>query len=287
MKKHVLLWVLLTTCLVSFAQSVSAQDKKQKKIGVVLSGGGAKGLAHIGVLKLLEENNIPIDYIMGTSMGGIIGGLYAAGYNADEIEKIALTPEFQVWATGKLREQDKYLYAKENPHPGVFYFQLSLDSNYSVSFNPGLVNDGPLDFAMAELFYKPIKEANYNFDNLSIPYRCMAAEVFTQRQVMLKEGNIAEAVRATMSVPLIFRPIKVDGQYLFDGAVFNNFPVDVMQQEFEPDVIIGVNVSSVTYEEYPYEEADDLINGAISMIILKNSDPSPLKDTDVYLDVNV
>ena len=117
-----------------------------QKVALVLSGGGAKGLAHVGVLKVLEENNIPIDYIVGTSMGGVIGGFYAAGYSAHEIEKLVLSPDFQNWINGQLGESYQFYYAKTDDHAGILNLKLNVDS--SVNINTNLANDIAINFAL-------------------------------------------------------------------------------------------------------------------------------------------
>ncbi|MGB0522359.1 MAG: patatin-like phospholipase family protein [Flammeovirgaceae bacterium] len=257
---------------------------QKPKVGLVLSGGGAKGLAHVGVLKVLEENNIPVDYIIGTSMGGIVGGLYAAGYNADEIEEIVIAPDFQEWAFGKLGTNHRFLHTSNEDNASFLSFQIQVDSNFSTTFQSNIINDAPLNFALAQFTYLPSKEADYNFDQLNIPFRCIAADIFTQESIVLKEGDLGEALRATMAVPLVFRPIKIDDKYMYDGGLYNNFPIDIMLSEFNPDVIIGVNVSSKVFDEYPYEEDEELIKNSLKFLFLDNSDPRPLRKGDIYIE---
>lgn len=279
MKKQLLLFIFLTGIIFH-----STAQSSRPKVGLVLSGGGAKGLAHVGVLKVLEENNIPIDYIIGTSMGGIVGGLYAAGYNADEIEAIVVSKDFQEWAFGKLGTHHRFLYPRDEENASFLSFQMEVDSNFTTTFQSNIVNDAPLNFALAQFTYLPIKEANYNFDNLNIPFRCIAADIFTQESIVLKDGNLGDALRSTMAVPLVFRPIKIKDKYMYDGGLYNNFPIDIMLQEFKPDVIIGVNVSSKVFDEYPYEEDDELVKNSLKFLFLDNSDPRPLRKGDIYIE---
>ena len=235
-----------------------------QKVGLVLSGGGAKGLAHIGVLKQLEKNHIPIDYIIGTSMGSVIGSMYAAGYSPAEIEQIVLTPEFQYWVSGKQLEDKTFNYLTAEPSPSALRLGVAIDSSFNVRASTNLVNDLNLNFALAKLLAPASARANYDFDKLFVPFRCLAAEVFTRKQVVQKSGGVADAVRNSMAVPLAFRPIRnPDGRYLFDGGVYNNFPTDVMRKEFAPDVIIGVNVGDVAYKKYPFKNDDALLTGTI------------------------
>lgn len=242
---------------------------KAQKVGLVLSGGGAKGLAHIGTLKALEENNIPIDYITGTSMGGIVGAMYAAGYSPSQIEKIALSSDFQNWVSGKYKSDYSFYFQKNSANASVLTAKLAIDTSLRLSFRSNLVNDIPLNFALLELFSQASAISKDNFDQLFVPYRCMVSDVLSQKSITVSKGSLAEAVRATMTVPLIYRPIKLDGKYVFDGGLYNNFPADIMKNEFKPDFIIGANVSSKTFNEYPKND-DRLINRLLVYMFLLN-----------------
>ncbi|GAA4391528.1 patatin-like phospholipase family protein [Hymenobacter koreensis] len=233
-------------------------------MGLVFSGGGAKGLAYVGVLKVLEKNGIPIDYIVGTSMGSVVGALYSAGYSPTEIEKLVLDPEFQYWVSGKQSTDKTFNYITADPNPSALRVGLAIDSSFKTRVTPNLVNDVSLNFVLAKMLAPAGAISNYNFDKLFVPFRCLAAEVFTRKEVIQKEGSISDAVRNSMAVPLAFRPIRnPDGRYLFDGGIYNNFPVDVMRTEFKPDIIIGVNVGDVAYKKYPYGKDDQLLLGSI------------------------
>lgn len=255
-----------------------------QKVGVVLSGGGAKGLAHVGVLKALEENEIPVDYIVGTSMGGIVGGFYSAGYSTNEIERIALSKDFQDWVGGLINENYNYYYAKEENNASWLSVNFGIDSTLRPSFNSNIVNDFSLNFALVEYLAQASAKANYSFDSLFIPFRCMAAEIFTQKEMVLKNGSLNEALRATLTVPLFFRPIKISNKYVFDGGIYNNFPTDVMKKEFSPDIIIGCNVSSKIYADYPYSQDEKLINQSFLLLLLDKSDPKSVGDNGIYLE---
>jgi len=259
----------------------------QQKVGLVLSGGGAKGIAHVGVLKALEENEIPIDYIVATSMGGIMGGCYAAGMSPSQIEEIVLSEEFLNWVKGRSEEDQNYYYFKNEETPSFLRLNLSLDSTFSVMFNTSIANDLSLNFALAEKFAQPSAIANNNFDSLFVPFRVMVSDIFTQSEVVLDHGALSDALRATQTVPLFYNPIRIDGKYLFDGGVYNNFPVDVAQRVFKPDVIIGSNVSSKVYEEYPYDQDDKLISRSLLYMMLDKSDPASVPDSGVYIQPNV
>jgi len=258
-----------------------------QKVGIVLSGGAAKGIAHVGVLKALEENEIPIDYIVGTSMGGIIGGCYAAGMSPGQIEEIVLSKDFLNWVSGQTEEGQTYNYFRKDDTPSFIRLNLSLDSTFSVLFNTSLANDLSLNFALAEKLAQPSAIAHNNFDSLFVPLRVMASDIFTQTEVVLDRGVLSDAVRATQTVPFFFNPIRIDGKYLFDGGVYNNFPIDVAQRIFKPDVIIGSNVSSKIYDEYPYGQDDKLISRSLLYMILDKSDPSQVPASGVYIQPNL
>ncbi len=252
-----------------------------------MSGGAAKGIAHIGMLKALEENEIPIDYVVGTSMGGIIAGCYAAGMSPDQIQEVMLKENLLRWINGQLEEGYNYYYNKKEIHPSFVKLNLSLDSSFSFNLNSSLADDLSLNFAMAEQMAQPSAIANGNFDSLFVPLRVVAAEIFTQKQVILKGGSLADALRATQTVPFFYNPIRVDGKYLFDGGVYNNFPVDVAQEEFHPEVVIGCNVSSKIYEVYPKEQDDKLISNSLLYLLLDKSDPKDVPVSGVYIQPNL
>ena len=272
--------IIISLCLCSFGV-LSAQ-----KVGLVLSGGGAAGISHIGVMKALEEHNIPIDYVCGNSMGGIIGAFYAAGFSPDSIEKIFTSEEVNNALTGRFNNKYNFYYSKKDDNPSWLQLGVKLDSSFNVSFRPSLFKDYNLNFALLEYLSDASHAANYDFDSLYVPYRAIASDIFTQKEVILRRGALNDAARVTGSVPLIYRPIKYNGKFLFDGGIYNNFPVDVMQQEFAPDIIIGVNVSSVNFSDYPYENDDELIDNYLVYMFVDNSDSTALKE-GVYLEPDV
>lgn len=257
-----------------------------QKVGLVFSGGGAKGLAHIGTLKALEENNIPIDYITGTSMGAIVGGMYAAGYSPAQIEKIATSKEFQDWVNGRYTSDYSFYFQKSSPNPSILTAKMAIDTSLRLSFRPNLVNDIPLNFALLEFFSQASAIAKDNFDNLFVPFRCMVSDILSQKSITVSKGSLAEAVRASMTVPLIYRPIKLDDKFMFDGGIYNNFPADVMHKEFKPDFIIGANVSSKTFNEYPKDD-DRLMNRFLVYMFLSKSDSTLVGKNGIYIEPNL
>lgn len=260
-----------------------ASKSYAQKVGLVLSGGGAKGIAHIGILKALEENNIPIDYITGTSMGGIVGAMYAAGYSPAQIEKIALSKDFQDWVGGRYTSDYSFFFQKKSINPSILTAKLSVDSNLRLSVRSNLVNDIPLNFALLELFSQASAISKDNFDNLFVPFRCMVSDVLSQTSITVSKGSLAEAVRATMTVPLIYRPIKLEEKYVFDGGLYNNFPADVMKTSFNPDIMIGSNVSSKNFNEYPKSTDDRLMNRLMIFMFLSKSDSTLIGTNGIYI----
>lgn len=254
--------IILILISILFLATADAQ-----KVGLVLSGGGAKGLAHIGVIKALEENNIPIDYITGTSMGAIIGVLYAIGYTTDEMRALILSPEFKLWSSGILESQYKYYFMEDEPDSEWMKLRFSSDSLETKFYLPtNLVSPYQMDFAFMELMSGAAAAANYNFDSLMVPFRCAASDVYAKESVIWREGNLAMAVRSSMSFPFYFKPVKYGDRLLFDGGIYNNFPADVMVEDFNPDFIIGVQVA--VNNDNP--EEDDLIAQVENMIMDKS-----------------
>ena len=213
----------------------------QRGVGLVLSGGGASGLTHIGVLKALEERGIPIDYISGTSAGALVGGLYAAGYSPKEIEEFVLSEQFQLMSTGKINSEKRFLFNEEDLNAGLFSFNVSKDSILRKSIPLNFVNPALLDFEMARTFGVVSASNASNFDSLFVPFRCVASDIVNKKSTVFKAGNLNEAIRASMTFPFYLNPIKVNGIIYFDGGLYNNFPVNVMYSEFNPDYIIGSN----------------------------------------------
>ncbi len=273
MKKVILFFSFALTTSLGVAQ----------KVGLVLSGGGAKGLAHIGVLKALEENNIPIDYITGTSMGGVVGAMYAAGYSPKEMEYIALSTDFQDWVSGRYDSDYSYFFQKKSKNPSFIKAKLQIDTGFNIRFRSNLVNDIPLNFALIELLAQASANAKNNFDHLFVPYRCIVADVLSQKTIAVKEGSLVDAVRGTFTVPLVYRPIKVDDKYVFDGGLYDNFPVDIMKEDFKPDVIIGSNVSSKIFNTYPKNIDEKLMSRFLIYLFLSKSDSTSLGENGIYI----
>jgi NTE family protein len=217
-----------------------------QRVGVVLSGGGATAMAHVGFLKALEENNVPIDYICGTSMGAVIASFYAAGYSTRQMDSLCRTPEFALLSEGQELPQDlQFYYLKSEPTAAMVKLKYSGGDNISNTLPTNLINPAHMDWVHMKLLSGASEAARQNFDSLFVPFRCVAADVKDKHEVIFKSGSLNEAVRASCTYPFYIPPRRVDGKLLYDGGLYNNFPMDVMYFDFHPDVILGSNVSSV------------------------------------------
>lgn len=219
-----------------------------QKVGLVLSGGGAKGIAHIGMIKALEENDIPIDYITGTSMGAIVGGLYAAGYSPDEMMTLIKSEDFQNWMSGKVEDRFQYYFRNENPTPEMFNLNIwlkdSTSSNKNFLLPSNLINPRQMNIVFTQLFGPASASSDYDFNYLMVPFRCVASDVYERKPIICEKGDLGDAIRASMSFPFVFKPIKLNGVLAYDGGIFDNFPVRTMISDFNPDYIIGSKVAS-------------------------------------------
>ena len=229
-------------------QDVSAKpdDTSRQAVGLVLSGGGAKGIAHIGVIQALEENDIPIDYVTGTSMGAIVGGLYAAGYTPQEMMTLLTSPGFSYWSSGKTDPAYVVYFSRDEPTSSMLTIPVAPGDStvHHSSVAASLISPLPMNFAFMELFAPYTAQCGGNFDRLFVPFRCVASDVEAQHKVVHSSGSLGDAIRTSMTFPIVFQPIRVDGRLLYDGGIFDNFPVDVMSTDFAPDIMVGVDVST-------------------------------------------
>ncbi|MFW6224233.1 MAG: patatin-like phospholipase family protein, partial [Bacteroidota bacterium] len=233
-----------TLILVLLSVFLFLNDTAAQRVGLVLSGGGAKGVAHIGVIKALEENHVPIDFITGTSMGAIVGGLYAAGYSPAEMDSLILSEEFLKWAKGEIEEEHVYYYMQDEPNASWFTLRIKYDSLVRKPVLPSsIVQPFQMDFAFIQIFTKATTACKEDFDSLFVPFRCVASDIENNQAVVLEKGNLGKSIRASMSYPFYFKPITIDGKVMLDGGMYNNFPSDVMLESFYPDMIIGSKVA--------------------------------------------
>jgi len=218
-------------------------DQHSPKIGLVLSGGGARGFAHIGVIKVLEEEGIDVDYIGGTSMGSIVGGLYAMGYSIYEIEHMALTQDWDYVLNDKMYRRDLGFYEKLDNEKYVFTLPIT---SRKISIPPGLVYGQNVTQLLTKLTVPAFQSVDFN--DLEKPFLCMATDLLSGEAIKLDTGNLAIAIRASMSVPSAFAPVEYGPYYLVDGGVLNNFPAEYVKN-LGADYIIGVDISTPLYKK--------------------------------------
>ena len=213
------------------------------RVGLILSGGGAKGLAHIGVLKVLEEAGIHPDFIAGTSMGGIVGGLYAIGYSVDSLEKIAKTTKWSYYLSDDIPRRSITLEEKEDHDRFVLSIPIA-EKGFKI---PGGVINGQNIENLLNQLCSPVY-AIHDFNDFQIPFVCNATDIETGKEVVFREGYLPDALRATMAIPSIFNPIELNGKLLVDGGLVNNFPADRVK-EMGADILIGVDVGFQSYNK--------------------------------------
>ncbi|MEO6542303.1 MAG: patatin-like phospholipase family protein, partial [Ferruginibacter sp.] len=225
-------------CCFSFAGYTWAQnDHVRPKIGLTLSGGGAKGLAHIGILKAIDSAGLKIDYITGTSMGAIVGALYATGYSGNDIENLKNDIDFDVLFSNNVSL--KTLSMEEKDQYSRFAVELPFINN-RIRLQTGVITGQELNLKFSELFFHVYNIRD--FDHFKIPFKCMATDLETGDLVVMDTGNIITALQATMAIPSIFSAVTRDNKKLVDGGLVRNFPVKNVK-EMGADIVIGSNVT--------------------------------------------
>jgi len=246
--------VLIICCFYYHSFSVLAQvSQPRPKLGLVLSGGGSHGIAHIGVLKVMEEAGLRPDFITGTSMGSLIGGFYAMGYSTDSLQKILKVMNWDLLLSNKI-PQNKIKFSEKK------YFDNSIMSlpvlSKKVIFPSGLISGQQIENSLS--FYAwPAANIN-DFSLLPIPFMCVGADLLTIRKVDLKKGYLADAMRASSAIPTVFAPIKIDTALLTDGGLISNFPA-IEVKEMGADLIIGSYVGFHPYDESKLQSVSDII----------------------------
>lgn len=232
MRKFLLL-CLMSLMLLPFGRA------ERKKVGLVLGGGGAKGVAHIGVLKVLEEAGIPIDYIAGTSMGAIVGGLYSIGYGAAEIDSMVRSQDWSMLLSDRVKRSNLTFPEKENSERYVF--SLPFGRNKKDRVIQGMVKGQNLQNLFSDLtigFHDSV-----DFNQMKIPFACVALDVVDGKEYVFHHGSLPLAMRASMAIPAVFAPVRLDSMVLVDGGIKNNYPADVAR-EMGADIIIGVDLGT-------------------------------------------
>ncbi len=271
-KKIPFLFLLLFCTTLLFSQ-----EKEDPTVGVVLSGGGAKGLAHIGALKILEEAGVQIDYIGGTSMGAIVGSLYAAGYTAQQLDSIFESTNFEILIQDEIPRGARTFYERNDAEK--YAISLPFD-NFHISFPSGLSKGQNIYNMISKLTLHHSDKTD--FKDLPIPFFCVATNVETGEEVILDSGHLPQAVLASSAIPTLFSPILVDGKLLTDGGVVNNFPVEEMKKR-GADIIIGVDVQDSLTDRSELRTVFEILTQISNFRTVKDMEQK-IKQTDVYID---
>lgn len=254
---------------------------ERKKVGVVLAGGGAKGVSHIGVLRVLEEAGIPIDYISGTSMGAIIGGLYSIGYTVDELDSLVRAQDWPALLGNKTERSNKFARVKEASDKYILTLPLTNDRKLKIP--SGVMNGQSVYNLLTELTIG--YHDSIDFRKLPIPFSCIAYDAVTGKEVVLESGNLAQAIRASMSIPGAFTPVNTNDMVLVDGGMINNLPADIVKQ-MGAEVIIGVDLASELKTAEELQSVTDLAD-QITNFLARDKYEKNLELIDLYIHPNL
>ena len=246
------------------------------KIGLVLSGGGSKGFAHIATLEALDSLNIPIDFIAGTSFGAIVGAMYALGYSGKQIKQMALDTDW--YEVQNDEPERKYLPFFRKKDTGKYQLQFGLDGVKPV-VPTGLIYGQKIILDLSK--WTREYEQLYNFDKLPIPFRCNAFDIISGKEVILKEGSLSHALRASISIPTIFAPVEWGDGLLVDGGVINNLPVDIVK-EMGADIVLAIDVSAASKNKSQLKNIYDIVDQTISVHGYERTKAS-IKQADYYI----
>ncbi|MCK1789839.1 patatin-like phospholipase family protein [Pseudomonas violetae] len=263
--RHLLSCLLL--CLLPIA--VQAVEPPRPKVGLVLSGGAARGLAHIGVLKALEEQGIQIDAIAGTSMGAVVGGLYASGYKIDELQKLALNIDWQQALSDAPPRADVPFRRKQDDRDFLVKQQLSFRDDGSLGLPLGVIQGQNLALMLESLLAHA--SDTRDFDKLPIPFRAVATDIASGDKVVFRKGHLPQVIRASMSIPAVFAPVELDGRLLVDGGMTDNIPLDVAR-EMGVDVAIVVDIGTPLRNRKQLTTVVDVLNQSITLMTRRNSE---------------
>jgi NTE family protein len=267
--------LFLFFCFVSFifssapaaaGQNEPAQNQSRPRVGLVLSGGGARGISHIGVIKVLEEMRVPVDFITGTSMGAIVGGLYAAGMSPDDLEKLVTGIDWDNAFTDRPAVDELAFRRKQDSQR----YKIDVDLGYrdgKFAMPKGMIQGQNLNVLLKTLLLHTADVKD--FDNLRIPFRAVAADIETGDQVILQSGDLAQAIRASMSIPGVFAPVEIGGRMLVDGGIANNLPADIARQ-MGADIIIAVDIGTPLRSRENLSSAASITAQVMTILIQKN-----------------
>jgi len=271
------LLVLLLACTLS----VHLSSQERKKVAVVLCGGGAKGAAHIGALKVIEEAGIPIDYVVGTSMGAIIGGLYAIGYTPHQLDSLVKAQDWPFVLSDKIRRKDESIPERDDSEQ--YIYTLSFRKSLKEAGEGGLIRGQNIDNLLSTLTIG--YHDSIDFGKLPIPFACVSEDVVEGKQIVFQNGKLPQAMRASMAIPGVFAPVRMNDWVLVDGGITNNYPTDVAK-ELGADIIIGIDLQT------PPLTGDELIGvgdilGQILKLTMQINHKDNVEITDTYIQVDV
>ncbi|WP_407315780.1 patatin-like phospholipase family protein [Pseudomonas sp. nanlin1] len=259
-----------------------AAEPPRPKVGLVLSGGAARGLAHIGVLKALEEQGVRIDAIAGTSMGAVIGGLYASGYRIDELEKLALNIDWQQALSDAPPRKDVPFRRKQDDRDFLVKQKLSFRDDGSLGLPLGVIQGQNLALLLESMLAHA--SDTRDFDKLPIPFRAVATDIGSGEKVVFRRGHLPQVIRASMSIPAVFAPVELDGRLLVDGGMTDNIPVDVAR-EMGVDIAIVVDIGTPLLDRRQLNTVVDVMNQSITLMTRRNSEEqlASLNNTDILV----
>lgn len=273
-------FILIGLCFPTLIVTAYPQQNR-KKVGVVLSGGGAKGLAHIKALQVIEEAGIPIDLVVGTSMGSIVGGLYAIGYTPNQLDSMVRKQHWGFLLSDRVKRGDLSLSNRELSEKYVLSFPFIKKPKDAIS--GGFIKGENLTSLFSSLTVG--YHDSIDFNRLPIPFACVANDIVTGEQIVFHHGELATVMRASMAIPGVFTPVRLKNMVLVDGGISNNYPADVAKA-MGADIIIGVDVQSKLKEANQLNSAPEII-GQIVDITCQSNYQENIDMTDVYIKVNV
>ncbi|MDF0732284.1 patatin-like phospholipase family protein [Pseudomonas entomophila] len=261
------LLLLLLLVLTSF--NALAIEATRPKVGLVLSGGAARGLTHIGVLKALEQQGVRIDAIAGTSMGAVVGGLYASGYSIEELEQLALTLDWQQALSDAPPRKDVPFRRKQDDRDFLVKQKLSFRDDGSLGLPLGVIQGQNLALLLESKLAHTADTRD--FDKLPIPFRAVATDIASGEKVVFRRGHLPQVIRASMSIPAVFAPVELDGRLLVDGGMVDNIPLDVVR-EMGVDLAIVVDIGTPLRNRKDLTTVVDVLNQSITLMTRRNSE---------------
>lgn len=279
MKKQIFSTLVLSIGLL-LPFSLHSQEQR-KKVGVVLSGGGAKGMAHIKALKVIEEAGIPIDYIAGTSMGAIVGGLYAIGYTPEQLDSMVRKQDWTFLLSDRIKRSAMSLTDRERSEK--YTVSIPFTKTPKDAATGGIMKGQNLANLFSDLTVG--YHDSIDFNKLPIPFACVAANVVNGEQIVFYDGILSTAMRASMAIPGVFTPVRQDSMVLVDGGIVNNYPADVVKA-MGADIIIGVDVQNALKKADKLNSVPDIL-GQIVDITCQSNHEKNVDLTDTYIRVNV